>query len=257
MSAPGDAVLAAFDLRREPRPVPGGRGLVWRSGDVALKPVESSTEHDWVCATYDAWPLDADVGVPSPLRTADGAWSTEGWGAHRWAEGETARVADDPGWFRRAADAFHAVAGSLGRPGFLDDRRDPWSVGDRVAFGEQAPLVARDFVRTALAGSAPTTVGAQVVHGDLTGNVLRTASGGAVVIDWPPYFRPTGWSLAVVVTDAVCWQGADSSLLWAWEDVPCWSELLRRALVYRVTTRGLVEDDPDLSRELRVLEEVS
>jgi len=185
---------------------------------VAFKPVDTQREHDWICETYDAWPSSADVGV---------------------------------------ADGFHAATASLTRPAFLDDRHDPWAIGDKVAFGEEEPVAARRFVRQALAGCAPMTDLSQVVHGDLTGNVLRTAEGSAVVIDWPPYFRPSGWALAVVATDAVCWQGADLSLLREWDDVSSWPQLLRRALAYRVTTRALVEDDPDLTRELQVLEEVS
>lgn len=256
MSEPGRSVLGAFGVRGEPHPVPGGRGLVWRCGDVAFKPVDASVEHDWTCEVYDAWPPESGVGVPVPLRTSIDTWSSDGWAAHVWVEGETAAVADDPRWFREAADDFHAATASLPRPAFLDDRHDPWAIGDRVAFGEGKPVVAQAFVQQALARCAPVTQQAQVVHGDLTGNVLRTREGRAVVIDWPPYFRPTGWALAVVVTDAVCWQGADLSLLRQWDDLPSWPELLRRALVYRVTTRALVEQRPDLTRELRVLEEL-
>jgi uncharacterized protein (TIGR02569 family) len=224
---------------------------------VALKPVDDPRQDEWVCETYDAWPTDASIGVPRPLRTRDGSWSSDGWAAHLWVEGESASVVDDPVWFRRAVDGFHAMTASLPRPAFLDDRDDPWAIGDRVAFGEQEPVAARRFVDQALTGCGPAKEAPQVVHGDLTGNVLRTSDDRAVVIDWPPYFRPQGWALAVVATDAVCWQGADLSLLRDWDDVSSWPQLVRRALVYRVTTRALVEDDPDLTREFRVLEEVS
>ncbi len=256
MTAPDMSVLDAFAARGEPRQVSGGRGLVWRCGDVAFKPVDDDS-HDWTCDVYDGWPADARVGVPQPLRTRDGTWSIDGWGAHVWVDGGTAVVADDPVWFRRAAEDFHSVTAPLSRPAFLDDRHDPWAIGDRVAFGEQEPVAANDFVQQALAGCGHLTEPSQVVHGDLTGNVLRAADDRAFVIDWPAYFRPVAWAMAVVVTDAVCWEGADSSLLHTWDDLPSWPQMLRRALAYRVTTRALGEDDPDLSRELRVLDEVT
>ncbi|CAA9378026.1 MAG: hypothetical protein AVDCRST_MAG60-654 [uncultured Nocardioides sp.] len=81
MSAPSASVLGAFDASGEPRPVEGGRGLAWRCGGVVLKPVDDAREHEWTCEAYDAWPVDAAVGVPRPLRTADGAWSHDGWAA--------------------------------------------------------------------------------------------------------------------------------------------------------------------------------
>ena len=61
------------------------------------------------------------------------------------------------------------------------------------------------------------------------------------MIDWPPYFRPRGFALAVTAIDAVTWEGAPASLLDRWADVPEWDQLLLRAVVYRVATRGHAE----------------
>ena len=79
---------------------------------------------------------------------------------------------------------------------------------------------------------------AQVIHGDLGGNVLRAPGLPDAVIDWPPYFRPRGFALAVTAGDAVCWEGAPVDLLDRWSDVPEWDQLLLRAVVYRIGTRG-------------------
>ena len=74
------------------------------------------------------------------------------------------------------------------------------------------------------------------------------------IIDWPPYFRPTGWALAVVAVDAVCWQGAEPALLESWSDVPAWEQMLLRALVYRVATSGRVDPGYVPVREELVLD---
>lgn len=58
------------------------------------------------------------------------------------------------------------------------------------------------------------------------------------IIDWPPYYRPVGFALAVAATDAITWQGASLGLLDAWSDVPEWDRLLPRALIYRLATTG-------------------
>jgi hypothetical protein len=71
--------------------------------------------------------------------------------------------------------------------------------------------------------------------------VLWSEQGGLAVIDWPPYFRPRGWALAVVAMDAVCSEGAPEMLLDDWAEVPEWGQMLLRAVLYRVATRGCNE----------------
>ena len=51
------------------------------------------------------------------------------------------------------------------------------------------------------------------MHGDLTGNVLFARGLPPAVIDFSPYWRPVGFASAVVVGDALLWEGADESLL--------------------------------------------
>lgn len=243
MSGPAAGVLVAFGLdpAAPVEPLPGGQGRAWRSGPIVLKPVDDAREHAWVCEVYAGWPAGAGIAVPEPLRAESGGWTAEGWGAYRMVPGEHLRAGDDPARFRDAAERFHAVVATLPRPGLLDDRDDPWSHGDRVAWGEADPTATgpgpvREVLRLALAACRPVDLPSQVVHGDLTTNVLASAAGPAV-IDWPPYFRPPGWALAVVAVDSLCWQGAPPSLLDAWSDLERWRDLLLRALVYRLDTR--------------------
>ena len=51
------------------------------------------------------------------------------------------------------------------------------------------------------------------MHGDLTGNVLFADDLAPAVIDFSPYWRPTGFASAIVVGDALLWEGADETLL--------------------------------------------
>ena len=243
-AAPPEAVLRAFGVRDEPVLLEGGQGRTFRAGDVVLKPVDDLPEqHDWLCETYAAWPAHDVVRVPEPIG-AEGGWSAHGWAAHRWLEGGTARAGDDPDRFRRTADAFHEVVAGIDRPAFLDHREDAWSFGDRVAFEGVAALGRPEtlaLLEPLLAALRPVDTAAQVIHGDLGGNLLRAPGLADAVIDWPPYFRPRGFALAVTASDAVTWEGAPPSLLDRWADVPEWDQLLLRAVVYRVATRGHAE----------------
>ena len=238
MSAPSAEVLEAFGARVPPHPAERGMGRTWIAGDIVLKQVDLAVEHAWICEVYDAWSCD-EVAVASPLRV-DGHWSFQGWGAQRFLPGDTARAGDDPDWFRGVHLAFHGAVAGLDRPSFLDVRDDPWTYGDRVAWCGEEPEGSPEtlsLLARAVARLAPVSVTDQIVHCDLGGNVLRDGD-RAAVLDWPPYWRPADWSLAVVATDAVCWEGADPSLLDEWSTGETWPQLLLRASIYRLATRG-------------------
>jgi uncharacterized protein (TIGR02569 family) len=231
-------VLAAFGVSGPARLLDGGQGRTWLAGEVVLKPVDEVPEHAWVCEVSSRWRCP-DVDVARPLRAGSG-WVVDGWGAQTRKSGTTVAVADDPDWFRAVHVAFHRAVARLPRPGFLDSRDDAWAYGDRVAW-EGAPSVGtaetQALTRRALARLDPVDVPAQIVHGDLVGNVLRDGD-RATVIDWPPYWRPPGWALAVAACDAICWDDAEPALLERWSDEPAWPQLLLRAVVYRLATQG-------------------
>jgi uncharacterized protein (TIGR02569 family) len=254
---PPGHVMAAFGANGPSQRLPGGNVTgAWRVDDLVLKPVDNADEHAWLCRVYSEWPDDSGVRVPRPVASADGHWQVDGWGANRWLRGSLARVTEDPVWFRAAAERFHDVIAAIQPPGFLAERNDPWSLADRVVNGEDSvPALVQSFVAECLTGVSSPEV-RQLVHGDLTNNILRDGE-TATVVDWPPYLWPRDWALAVVVVDALCWQGGTAELLSLWSDID--AVALRRALAWRVVTRGLREADPDLAREhatLTVVEKV-
>jgi uncharacterized protein (TIGR02569 family) len=262
VKGPPAAVLRAFEVNAEPEPLPGGTGRTWLAGDVVLKPIDNEVEHAWVSEVCEAWESDT-VAVPLPLR-AGTEWSAFGWGAQVLMPGRTARAGEDPGWFRQVCDDFHAVTRLLARPAFLEARDDAWAFGDRVAWEGLAPQGADrtlTLLERAIARLKPVDATDQVVHGDLGGNLLRIEE-RAAVIDWPPYWRPVDWALAVAATDAVCWEGADESLLDEWSTGEQWPQHLLRAAVYRLATRGRNEarghvpvgSDASLVEETRLLD---
>jgi len=76
----------------------------------------------------------------------------------------------------------------------------------------------------------------QLVHGDLTGNVLFDDDLPPLVIDVSPYWRPPAFASAIVVADAVAFEGADSHIVEPLLDDPDFAQCLLRALIYRIVT---------------------
>jgi hypothetical protein len=293
---PGPEVLASFGASADPVPLPGGEGTAWRAGEIVLKPAGDPRVARWTAELYrdlapltplaPAGPLTAvrDPGfrVPRPLGTAAGDggagagavgdWVaqdplTGGWVAWQWLPGEPASwVGVSPFWPRliAASRAFHAALAGRPAPPWLGRDGSQWTVGDQVAWGERdpgsvlaaAPAPLAGQLRSLLAALRPVRLPAQLIHGDLGGNVLFAAGEPPAVIDFSPYWRPAGLALAVAAVDALTWSGADPAILDELADQPQLDQLLARAHVGRLVTEIVSRrGDPDPSVGLKTVEQ--
>ena len=283
---PGPEVLASFGASADPVSLPGGRGTAWRAGEVVLKPVGDPLVARWTADLYrDLDPLDPldplaagrDPGfrVPRPLRAvaedgATGDWVAQdplagAWVAWQWLPGEPASWSGvSPSWpsLIAASRAFHAALAGRPAPPWLGRDGSQWTVGDQVAWGERdpgsvlaaapGPLAAQ--LRSLLAALRPVRLPAQLIHGDLGGNVLFAAGEPPAVIDFSPYWRPAGLALAIAAVDALTWSGADPAILDELAHQPDLDQLLARAHVGRLVTEVVSRrGDPDPSAALETV----
>jgi uncharacterized protein (TIGR02569 family) len=242
-SAPPKEVLAAFGFRGAPTPLIGGQGRAWRAGRLVLKPADSTEEAlAWQAGLLEEARLDG-VRVARPRRSLGGVFTVNGWSASDLCRGrhEPRRWSDIIAVGRR----FHRALAHAPRPDFLASREDRWAVADRVAWGDaslapyrRAPHVAR------LEGCLePVRATPQVIHGDLTGNVLFAQGLPPAVIDLAAYWRPADYATAVVVADALAWEGADESDFKPVLDIDQFGQLLARALLYRIIADFVADSD--------------
>jgi uncharacterized protein (TIGR02569 family) len=235
-SPPPDHVRSAFGVPAEvAQPLSGGHGQAFRCGEIVLKRVARHDEASWGADVFERLTVPG-VRLARPVRSTDGRWVVSGWAAHRFVAGRPAPRFDD---IIRVGDALHAAIGDLPRPRFLDEREDVWSWADDYSWHDRGvddvrlgEGVAADTFRRLAAGRRPLDLPAQIVHGDLTGNVLFAGSAPPAVIDMTFYWRPPSWATAIVVVDAIAWGGADLGL--ARRDSPHWEQVLRRALMCRL-----------------------
>jgi uncharacterized protein (TIGR02569 family) len=227
---PPPHVLAAFGVAAEPEPLAGGRGRSWRAGPLVLKPL------DWLPAelAYQA-ELLATIRTDGFRVAPPVPHVIEGWTAAPYLEGR-----HEPGRWNEiiaAGRRLHAALAAVPRPdALLDARDDPWATGDRVAWGEQPYPGVGDLLQAL----EPVDEPPQLVHGDLTGNVLFHPTLPPAIIDFAPYWRPTEYASAIIVCDALCWENAPAELA----DAVAPQLLLRAAIFRGVTSLEFGNDAP-------------
>jgi uncharacterized protein (TIGR02569 family) len=234
MPGPSAEVLAAFGVGGRLQRLSGGQGTAWRAGEVVLKPLDMPIEElAWQAELLRGVACDG-FRVAPPLRSRDGELVVEGWTASPLLAGAHA-----PRWrdILAVGERFYRALAAVERPSaILDARTDGWARADRIAWGE-AP--AADFARVPevahlLAARRPVGAPAQLIHGDLSGNVLFADGLPPAVIDLSPYWRPVGYAAAIVAVDAVLWYDAGAELLSTVARVQDGPQLLVRALLYRL-----------------------
>jgi uncharacterized protein (TIGR02569 family) len=250
--APEDQVLAAFGVRElTSQPLRGDDGRVWSADGLILKQVDDEAEATWVADVLSVLAEDG-FRINRPVRSGSGRWVVGGWSA--W--GAIAGGHDASGrWLDvlRVADRLNLALRGLERPAFLDSRTHAWAVADRMAWGESPMLVVDDHLRPlaerlaahVLPGDSP----GQVVHGDLSGNVLFAPGMAPGIIDFTPYWRPALFSRAVVVVDALLWHAAPASLVAAVPGVRRTSVLARAALFRLIASDQLATGKPPRAAE--------
>lgn len=251
VSGPPPAVLMAFGLEGPAVRLRGGQGTSWRVGDAVLKPRVDPQFQEWL-GTEVATIEQHGFRRPAVRRAVGGAWAVDGWGAQSAMTGST--IVDGAGVDWRAvitvSRALHAATASLARPAFLDRRTDPWAVADRDAWGEVPRMVAPELreVVERLTPALSLLGPAQLVHGDLTNNMLLDRGEPPSIIDFSPYWRPPSYAEGIVITDALCWHDARPELVHE-ADVPI--AAVARGLLFRLLTASRIHwhQSPDLLDE--------
>ena len=236
-------VVAAFRGSGEPVSIPGGRGGSWRVGGVVLKR-SASTDPDLAEAGL-AWQAshlpETPVRLARPVASTAGRYVVDGWTATAFLPGEHRPTR----WLDviAAGDALHEAFAGVSRPPMLDERTDPWAIADRVAWGERAAgaPVPTPLTRRLEGLLEPVPVARQLVHGDLTGNVLFADGLPPAVLDLSLYWRPRDYATAIVLVDALTWEGATPAQLAPVLQRSSLHQLMLRALLFRHIAAQLLD----------------
>ncbi len=243
-------VFAAFGFAGSGEMLHRHASFAWRAGDLVFKAAPRGDEWAWL---GDHLPTVREDGfrLALPVPALDGRWVVDRWCAQTWLAGDHP-VQDR--WLDVLAlcERFHRATAHLPQPSFIEERTHPWAVGDRVAWGEAEPPMPDPWLDRLLDLRRPVSLPSQLIHGDLTDNVLFAHDLAPAIIDPTPYWRPAGFASAIVVHDAVRWWDSDPGpLVAATAHLEAFPQLFVRAAIYRmVTSIAVGSDDPETRREV-------
>lgn len=269
MSPPPAEVIQAFGLQGHPEPVAGGRGLCYLVDGIVFKPSDGDAEAQWVSELavklLDRSPSAYRLSRPQSVQGQPGTFVWRGWTASSFVSGTAVgkqRPGSSTGPFEsifRASRAFHADVAELvpeRPPAITPGQANRWREADSVTWDEKALGQVENIDAGVLARFQPLldrlaaakrplddNCEAQLVHADLTGNVLLAPGVAPAIIDLTPFWRPAAYAEAVVVADGLAWCGAGRELVELYGADGARAQLLVRAMYWRCLTFAI---DPDL-----------
>ena len=161
----------------------------------------------------------------------------KGWSAHTFVDGETTKKR----WEEKIkiCREFHTATLYLEKPDFIGKRTHPWEVADKMVWGETKleygaqlkPVLSRLEPHL-----KPVHLKSQIIHGDMSGNILFHPNQKPAIIDFSPYWRPSEYAVAIIIVDSIVWENAPMSVIDELEDTTSMNQLLVRAAMWRIKT---------------------
>lgn len=246
MHSPPLPVLEAFGARTEATRLAGGEGNSWRSDGLVFKPVFDSALHEWTSPILERMQPEG-FRISRPVRTRQGAFVQDGWSASVFESGSHVRGR----WPEKlqVAAAFHATLAAM-QTEPVPDADNPWSRAHDIVWRRSpVPMAIHPEIRAVVDGVVQVFAGGErgcgIIHGDLCGNVLFHDSLPPLVIDFSPTLAPVAYAQAILVADAIAWEGAPLELI---DVLPAGVERsanLYRAVAFRLLVAAqFFRDDP-------------
>ncbi|CAH0002309.1 unnamed protein product [Clonostachys byssicola] len=262
MSQPSKSVLEAFNLHGTPTSLEGGRGLCFQVNDTVLKPSEDYEESQFIAEVINKLhsirpPTTYRVPLPCPAGFDKTVYVQDGWTAWSFLPGGHARGFDRYPVVFELARKFHSDLSllSITRPSFLDRLSDRFHESDRLAWDEKSISSIPSLNQRVLSLIQPSidelnklkrplqvTPPSQIIHADLTGNILYADLPG--IIDMTFFWRPAAYGEAIIAADALIWSAQGRELV-----VDLYGgldgtriQLLVRALLYRCVAFAIDSD---------------
>lgn len=247
---PTKDIIEAFGGSVKPTRLPGGEGTSYKVDDIVLKPVDNQEQTNWSAETLKSMKTDG-FRVSHSIKAKDGKWIYKGWQAFNYQDGE--EIKSDWDIKINTSRKFHKSLRGVSKPDFIGKRNNPWDNADLAVW--ESDLYFRigieDYTNSLVSMLKPIDLPQQIIHADLTQNILFYSKLDPLIIDFSPYWRPAEYANAVIIVDSIVWEEAPDSLLDELANTFENNQLLIRAALWRIKTSDIsMKDINDLVKEV-------
>ena len=232
----------AFGCEGSSLPLHGGEGQSIRVGNCVLKPIANEDRYSWACELLLR--LDPkDYRISRPIRSKDGSFVFNGWGASKYEPGDHLR--GEWGEKLQICRAFHAdLKEFISSP--IPPGSDNWSQAHEIAWQVEAlprkiDQRISETIEELFDHYLPMQRMESIIHSDICGNILFHKKFKPCVIDFSPTYGSTEYAEAILVADAVAWECAPLDILALLPYSEEYRQLLIRAINFRLIVTALFE----------------
>lgn len=234
-------ILQSFTLSGDILQLSGGQNTSIKVGNAVIKPVDNKQQIEWVMSVI--YNLDPQgYRVSKPIRSIYGAFVHNGWACTQYEPGK-----DMMGRVKEKLFVSRLFHRDLAAVRFHDfpHHDNPWSKGHRIAWQSDTlpmdlPNVAKEILSDLLCKvSLKRQYKVQLVHGDLSGNILFDQVLTPLIIDFSPTIAPVEYAEAILVCDCIAWQGSDLSEIELFPTNELYKEMIIRAIIFRLAVSAI------------------
>ncbi|MFD0678427.1 MULTISPECIES: hypothetical protein [unclassified Paenibacillus] len=234
-------ILNSFILSGDIVALSGGQNTSVRISNAVLKPVDDIHHSEWLLnILYNINP--EGYRVSKPIRSKYGTFVSRGWACTQYEIGK-----DTKGRIEEKLQVSRLFHRDLSSIHFRDfpHTDNPWSKGHRIAWqiddlpGE-LPRETQEIINNLLSRvSLKEQYKVQIVHSDLSGNILFDQDLSPLVIDFSPTIAPVEYAEAILVCDCIAWQGSKISEIDLLPDNELYKEMIIRAIIFRLAVSSI------------------
>lgn len=239
-----EEILNSFHLSGDIVPLRGGQHTSVRVNNAVLKPVDDIQHCEWLLSIINNLNPHG-YRVSKPIRSRYGTFVAKGWACTHYERGR-----DIKGQIKeklQVSRLFHHDLSSIPF-GDIPHIDNPWSKGHRIAWqideipGELPEEIYERLDHLLKMVRLQEQYKVQIVHSDLSGNILFDQVLNPLVIDFSPTVAPVEYAEAILVCDCIAWQGSEVSEIGLLPNNDLYKEMMVRAIIFRLAVSAIFSD---------------
>lgn len=203
--------ILKFSSHQKIEKLKGGQEQAIKAGHLVLKPVDDEDEYLWIADVLNN--LDTtNINIAKPVLSLHGNYIEDGFGATEFFSniGHTYDIDLGLRLCRQLSERLKHIT----KPSFLfENLNNPWKKAHYLAWNEISLSNLPNELLFLINLRKPLDFPNQLIHTDLTGNILIDKNGSTCIIDFTPSFFPKEYAEAIMIVDYVSWHNAPLSMI--------------------------------------------